>query len=47
MDLYEYQARELFAAHGVPVLAGIVASTPDEAFEAGQKLLGENDLLVV
>ena len=45
MDLY--QARELFAAHGVPVLAGIVASTPDEAFEAAQKLLGENDLLVV
>ena len=47
MDLYEYQARELFAAHGAPVLAGIVASTPDEAFEAAQKLLGENDLLVV
>ena len=47
MDLYEYRARELFAAHGVPVLAGIVASTPDEAFEAAQKLLGENDLLVV
>ncbi len=47
MDLYEYQARELFAAHGVPVLAGIVASTPEEAFEAAQKLLGENDLLVV
>ena len=47
MDLYEYQARELFAAHGVPVLAGIVASTPDEAFQAAQKLLGENDLLVV
>ena len=47
MDLYEYQARELFAAHGVPVLAGIVASTSDEAFEAAQKLLGENDLLVV
>jgi succinate-coA ligase, beta subunit len=47
MDLYEYQARELFAAHGVPVLAGIVASTPDEAFEAAQKLLGENNLLVV
>ena len=47
MDLYEYQARELFAAHGVPVLAGIVACTPDEAFEAAQRLLGENDLLVV
>ena len=47
MDLYEYQARELFAAHGVPVLAGIVARTPDEAYEAAQKLLADNDLLVV
>ena len=47
MDLYEYQARELFAAHGVPVLAGIVACTPDEAYEAAQKLLADNDLLVV
>lgn len=47
MDLYEYQARELFVAHGVPVLAGIVARTPDEAYEAAQKLLADNDLLVV
>ena len=47
MDLYEYQARELFAAHGVPVLAGIVARTPDEAYEAARKLLADNDLLVV
>ena len=47
MDLYEYQARELFAAHGVPVLAGIVARTPDEAYETAQKLLADNDLLVV
>ena len=47
MDLYEYQARELFAAHGVPVLAGIVARTPDEAYEAAQMLLADNDLLVV
>lgn len=28
MDLYEYQARELFAKHGVPVLQGRVAHTP-------------------
>ena len=47
MDLYEYQARELFAAHGVPVLAGIVARTPDEAYEAAQKLLADNDRRVV
>ncbi|MCU1510303.1 MAG: hypothetical protein JWO34_143, partial [Arthrobacter sp.] len=25
MDLFEYQARDMFEAHGVPVLAGIVA----------------------
>ena len=31
MDLYEYQAKELFAAHGVPVLPGEVADTAAEA----------------
>jgi succinyl-CoA synthetase beta subunit len=31
VDLYEFQAKELFAKHGVPVLAGEVATTPDEA----------------
>ena len=31
MDLFEYQARDLFEAHGIPVLAGKVATTPDEA----------------
>ncbi|RZS36930.1 succinyl-CoA synthetase beta subunit [Herbihabitans rhizosphaerae] len=31
MDLYEYQAKELFAAHGVPVLPGDVADTADAA----------------
>ena len=31
MDLYEYQAKDLFAAHGVPVFPGSVATTPDEA----------------
>ena len=38
MDLYEYQARDLFEAHGVPVLAGIVAETPEEAEKAVEKL---------
>lgn len=38
MDLYEYQARELFAAHGVPVPRGILATTPDEARRAGEEL---------
>ena len=31
MDLFEYQARDLFEKHGVPVLAGAVATTPQEA----------------
>jgi succinyl-CoA synthetase beta subunit len=31
VDLYEYQAKELFAAHGVPVLPGEVADTAEEA----------------
>ncbi|GLW05062.1 succinate--CoA ligase [ADP-forming] subunit beta 1 [Microtetraspora sp. NBRC 13810] len=38
MDLYEYQAKELFAAHGVPVLAGRVATTPAEAREIATEL---------
>ncbi|MGO1715411.1 MAG: ATP-grasp domain-containing protein, partial [Ancrocorticia populi] len=40
MDLYEYQARDLFEQHGVPVLAGMVASTPDEAAKAAEQLGG-------
>ncbi|WGH94434.1 ADP-forming succinate--CoA ligase subunit beta [Auritidibacter ignavus] len=40
MDLYEYQARDLFEAHGVPVLAGIVAETPEDARAAAEKLGG-------
>jgi len=31
VDLYEYQAKDLFGAHGVPVLPGDVADTADEA----------------
>jgi succinyl-CoA synthetase beta subunit len=31
VDLYEYQGRELFARHGLPVLGGGVAETPQEA----------------
>jgi succinyl-CoA synthetase beta subunit len=31
VDLYEYQGRELFARHGLPVLGGGVAETPAEA----------------
>lgn len=38
MDLFEYQARDMFEAGGVPVLPGIVASTPEEAVAAAEKL---------
>jgi succinyl-CoA synthetase beta subunit len=31
VDLYEYQAKDLFAAHGVPVLPGDVATNPADA----------------
>ena len=40
MDLFEYQARDLFAAHGVPVLDADVATTPDEARAAAERLGG-------
>lgn len=40
MDLFEYQARELFAKHGVPVLKGIVATTPEEAKAAAEEIGG-------
>ncbi|MEC4015985.1 ADP-forming succinate--CoA ligase subunit beta [Streptomyces sp. H27-D2] len=40
MDLFEYQARDLFAKHGVPVLAGEVIETPEAAREATERLGG-------
>ncbi|MBR7743592.1 ADP-forming succinate--CoA ligase subunit beta [Phycicoccus sp. BSK3Z-2] len=38
MDLFEYQARDMFEKHGVPVLAGAVATTPAEAREAAERI---------
>jgi succinyl-CoA synthetase beta subunit len=40
VDLFEYQARDLFESYGVPVLAGITADTPEEAQAAAVKLGG-------
>ena len=40
MDLYEYQARDLFEKYGVPVLPGIVADTVEEVRAASEKLGG-------
>lgn len=37
MEIHEYQVKKLFAKHGLPVLKGAVAYTPDEAVRvAGQ-----------
>ncbi|WP_068262134.1 ADP-forming succinate--CoA ligase subunit beta [Janibacter limosus] len=38
MDLFEYQARDVFEKHGVPVLAGAVATTPQEARAAAESI---------
>ncbi|MEV4517807.1 ADP-forming succinate--CoA ligase subunit beta [Dactylosporangium sp. NPDC049525] len=40
MDLYEYQGRALFAKHGLPVLGGGVAETPEEARAIAEELGG-------
>jgi succinyl-CoA synthetase beta subunit len=38
VDLFEYQARDMFEAHGVPVLAGAIATTPEEARAAAEQV---------
>ncbi len=40
MDLFEYQARDMFEAHGVPVLQGLIADTPAEVEAAAAKIGG-------
>jgi len=48
VDLYEYQARDVFEKHGVPVLRGIVCTTPEEAEAAAKELLpAEGGVVVV
>ncbi len=41
MDLFEYQARDLFESHQIPVLAGAVATTSEEAHAAATKIGGK------
>src|SRR4051812_43501890 len=41
MDLYEYQGKELFKRHGIPVSEGRLATTPAEARRAAEELGGE------
>ncbi|MCX2162853.1 ADP-forming succinate--CoA ligase subunit beta [Corynebacterium auriscanis] len=38
MDLYEYQARDMFEAHHVPVLRAKLATTPEQAQQAAEEL---------
>ena len=40
MDLFEYQARDLFESYNIPVLQGIVADTPEEVEAAAAKIGG-------
>jgi succinyl-CoA synthetase beta subunit len=41
MNFHEYQAKELFAEYGIPVPAGRVAHTPEQAVEAAKAIGGE------
>jgi succinyl-CoA synthetase beta subunit len=47
VDLFEYQAKELFAEYGVPVQPGKVASTPEEARDIAAEFAAEGRPLVV
>jgi succinyl-CoA synthetase beta subunit len=40
VDLFEYQAKQLFAAHGVPVGLGEVADTPEQAQAIAERIGG-------
>jgi succinyl-CoA synthetase beta subunit len=41
VDLFEHQAKELFAEYGIPVPRGIVAHTAEEARAAAEQLTGK------
>jgi succinyl-CoA synthetase beta subunit len=40
VDLFEYQAKQLFATHGVPVSLGEVADTPEQAKAIAERIGG-------
>lgn len=40
MDLFEYQGKELFARHGIPVPSGEAAETPEAARAAAERIGG-------
>ncbi len=41
MNFHEYQAKELFAQYGIPVPAGKIAQTPNEAVDAAKAIGGD------
>src|SRR4026209_2379544 len=41
MKIHEYQGKELLKRYGVPVPRGIVARSPEEAFDAAKELGGD------
>ena len=45
MNLHEYQSKKLFFDHGIPVLNGEIANSPEEAKKAAEKL--QSDIWVV
>ncbi len=47
VDLFEYQARDMFEAHGVPVLAGVMADTVDEVRAAAERIGPQSGGVVV
>ncbi len=48
MDLFEYQARDMFEAHGVPVLAGVVAGNVADVRAAAERIgAGSGGVVVV
>jgi succinyl-CoA synthetase beta subunit len=40
LDLYEFQARDLFEKYQVPVLQGLIATTPEQAQKAAEQIGG-------
>ena len=46
MDLFEYQGKELFRRHGIPVPRGIIAETPESA-RAATEILGGTSVVKV
>ncbi|HEY1618248.1 MAG TPA: ATP-grasp domain-containing protein, partial [Streptosporangiaceae bacterium] len=47
MDLFEYQAKDLFASYGVPIQQGKIASTPDQAREIAAEFIAAGKAGVV